>query len=151
MEGVGDPEGAVGVEAVAVRADGRRGDQFLHVVGSGKRTEARPVPTRAERPVRRDVERRDSVAERLVDDQRAAVRRDDRAIGESEVLGGHARRPVRIDAYEGCGAERGAAHEVEAEVADVGAALGVDDHVVDVPGRHRGQVGVLDQLAAFEA
>jgi DNA-binding transcriptional LysR family regulator len=40
-----------------------------------------------------------------------------------------------------------AAHEVEAEVAGVGAALAVDDHVVEVAGGELGDVGVLGDRA----
>ena len=54
-------------------------------------------------------------------------------------------RPVRVDPGERGVAQRGAAHEVEAEVAHVGAAVLVHDHVVEHPGDDAGQVGVLGQ------
>ncbi|MCY1558133.1 hypothetical protein D9M68_950410 [compost metagenome] len=42
---------------------------------------------------------------------------------------------------------RTAAHQVEAEVADIGAALGIDHHVVEVSERHRREVGVGGEVA----
>ena len=102
---------------------------------------------------------RELQAQRLGEDHRAAVGRDDRPVGELEVVGRHAHRAVGVDAGQlGAVAARFAqrsldtvlAHEleeVEAEVADVGPALAVDDHVVDVEGGDLGQVGVLDEGA----
>ena len=54
-----------------------------------------------------------------------------------------ARGAVGVDADQRGRRRVGAGHQVEAEVADVGAAGGVDDHVVEVPAAVLADVGVL--------
>ena len=100
-----------------------------------------------ERAVRLDREGGVARARRLADDQRAPVGGDDGAVGEEEVLGRDRRRPVGVDAHQRGRAGVRAAHEVEAEAAHVGAAVAVDDHVVEVPGAELADVGVLGDRA----
>ena len=108
----------------------------------GRRLDLRPDPAIGQRAVVRDRERGEARAERLGDDQRAVVG-DDRAVGEPQVLGRDARAAVGVDPHERGRLRLAAAHQVEAEVARVGAALAVDDHVVEVAGGELGDVGVL--------
>ena len=132
-EGVGAPDAALGVEAAAV---GRHAGE----VG--------PDPPMGERAVVLDGERRVAVAHRLAHDERRAVRRDHRAVREGQVLGRQRHRAVEVHPHEVGGGRLAAGHEVEAGVADVGAALGVDDHVVGeaaavlAEGRDRGHGAV---------
>ena len=79
------------------------------------------------------------------DDEQRAVAGDDAAVGEPQLVGGPRDAAVGVHPEQGGRARRFAAHEVEAEVADVGVAVGGHDHVVGVPGAQLRQVGVLDQ------
>jgi hypothetical protein len=100
-----------------------------------------------------DVEGGQPPAEGLRDDEHVAEQHH--AVGEEQVVGDGLRGAVGVDAGHGRPGDRVAGHEVEAEVADVGAAPVVDDHVVEVLGDEPRQVGVLDQrpvvLAAQDA
>ena len=106
--------------------------------------------TAGEGAVGRDVERGEAPPSALGDNQRGAIRGDDRAVGELEALGGGADRAVGGDERERGGAGL-VVQEVGAEVADVGAAGGVDDHVVGVRGGDGREVGDLGEPVAFEA
>ena len=120
------------------------------VAGLGRGLDLRPDAAVGQRAVGLDRERREAGGEGLGDDERAVVG-DDHAVGEPEVLGGDARAAVGVDAHERRGRRVAAAHEVEAEVAGVGAPLAVDDHVVEVPARERRDVGVLGDRAVGRA
>ena len=78
----------------------------------------------------------------LADDHRPAVGGDDGAVRERQTVGRDTGRPVGFDGDQARVARLLAAVHVEAEVADVGPARCVDDHVVALPGRERGEVGV---------
>src|SRR5215470_451531 len=58
------------------------------------------------------------------------------------------RAAVRVDAQQPARRDVGAAHQVEAEIADVGASSRVHHHLIRVPADMAGQVCVHDQLAA---
>ena len=127
------PHAALGVEADAVRPP-VRGEV-------GEDAAAR------QRAVGGHVERRQPPPARLRHDQRAPVRRDDRAVRELEAVRRLAHLAVLGDERERRRAHPAVGEDVRAEVADVGAAPRVDDHVVAVPRRHRRQVGDLLQPA----
>ena len=99
------------------------------------------TPAVVQRAVVGDGERGGPPAERLADDQRAAVGRDHRAVRELEPLGADVDRAVRLRRAPSVAGCIGVA-ELEPEVADVGGAVGGDDHVVAPAGGHRRQVGV---------
>ena len=96
-----------------------------------------------------DVEGGGPVAEGLVDDQGAVG--DHAAVREVEVLGDRRGRAVQVDPRQGGGGQVGTVHQVEPEVAEPGAPLGVDHHVVGVAGHVVREVGVRDQRAVVLA
>src|SRR5439155_1203744 len=133
---IGYPDGALGVQTDAVgEAAVERGEE----------------PAIRERAVGGDVERRQPMRQRLRDDQRAAVGRDDRTVRKRQLVGGARDGAVGIDAREARRAGRLAAVAVEAEITDVGAAHRVHDHVVAGTGGQRGQIGDDAELAAVDA
>jgi len=119
-------------------------------VGIHLLVERRPGAAAGEPTAGRDSEGRQPVRERLGDDERAAVRGDDRAVREGEVVGRGLDAAVGMHEREHGGPERLAGLVVVAEVADVGSTRGVDDHVVAVEGGEAGEIGVHDETAALE-
>jgi hypothetical protein len=77
--------------------------------------------------------------------------RDDGAVGEHQILGHGAYLTRWRDQCQARGLGRRAAFPVEAEVAHVGASLGVDHHVVAVAGGDRREVRVRVQRLSVEA
>jgi hypothetical protein len=111
-------------------------------------TEIGEHPPVGQAAVATDGEGREPPAHGLAHDQGGAIGGDDRSVGEVEALGCGLNAAVGLHQRDRRRSRRGPVVEVEAEVADVGAALPVDDHVVAVEGGHAGQVGVVDQPAA---
>ena len=107
--------------------------------------------SRSQRRVGADVERLIGAAEALADDEGAAVGGDHGAVRELQATGGDLDGAVGSDQREIGFTEVGAGVEVEPEVADVGVAGGVDDHVVAQAAGDAGQVGVLDERPAVVA
>jgi hypothetical protein len=68
-------------------------------------------------------------------------------LGERELVGDECDRAVEVDTFEARGRGSAASHEVEADVAEIGAARGVDHQIVEVSAALPGQVGVLAHLA----
>ena len=131
-EGVGEPDSALGIERASVGCCAR---------------DLRPLAPITQRRVVVDRERDVITTERLADDQGATVGRDHRPVRECERGGGDLRAAVGAYQRQVGRLELTARFEVEPEVADIDVAVGVDDHVVAVPGGDVGQVGVLDQRA----
>src|SRR5262245_20639875 len=121
-ERIGDPDRAFGIEADAV------GVAALDL---------RPGAPVRERAVGCDVEGRQPMRERLADDQRLAIGRDHRAVGEQQVVGGFRRLAVGIDPHDAGRALCLAAMAVEPEIADPGPPVAIDHHVVAWAGRQR--------------
>jgi hypothetical protein len=146
-DGVGKPDGTLGVQCGAVW---RCPEAVRHEADVGQRrrgAERGPVAARSQSPVGLYVEGRDAVAHGLADDQGLSVGCDHAAIGKVELARHGAHRSVGIHPHQRGGLRGAATHEVKAEVADVGTALGIDHHVVGVAARHGGQVGVGDEPA----
>ena len=132
VQRVGEPDAALGVERTAIRRVARH-------LG--------PHPPVGERAVVGDGEGGVAATEGLADDQRRAVRGDHAAVGELEPGGGLVHRAVRLHPHQARRYGLGAGLEVEAEVADVGGAVGRHHHVVAVPRGDSGQIGVLGDRA----
>ena len=135
-KGAGDPDAAFGIEADPVGIAGRR-------LG--------PDSPIGERAVGRDVECRQALGEGLADDHRPAVGRDDRAVGEHQLVGCRMDGAVRVDAGQHGGARLLAGMAIEAEIADIGAALRVDHHVVAEPCREGAEFRLDRELAVGKA
>ena len=135
-DGVGEPDTTRGIEATTVRRRAR---------------DLGPHALLRERRIGPDRERLVATAERLADDERAAVGCDDRAVGKGEPLRPHGRRAVGPHECQIRWSERGAAVEIESEVADVRVPDGVDHHVVAVERGDVGEIGVFDEPAGTVA
>ena len=128
----GEPDRALGIEADAV--------------GRG-RTQVGPDATPRQAAVGGDIEGRQAVRRRLGDDEGAAIERERGAVGKHHV-GGHRSSPaVGHDEDQRRRLQRGLGKQVEAEMADIGAAFRVDPHIVAMKARQRAQVGMGDECA----
>ena len=136
VDRVGHPDATGGVEADAV---GHVGPQ----VG--------PHPGVGQRAVAVHGVRRQALAERLGHHQGVAAVGDDHAVGEQELLDHHPGLTVGLDADEAGAGGLGTGVDVEAEVADVGPAVVVDDHVVAVEGGQLGEVGDVVHAVGVES
>ena len=114
-----DPHGAFAIEADAI---GR-----LH---------ASEAATKLQAAVGLDVVIGEAGAIHFGDDEPAVIGRDRDAVGKPQSFGDHARRAVGHHQNDAAGrAAIGRRRHIEAEIADIGAAKPVDDHVVDRAGR----------------
>ena len=108
------------------------------------------APT-GQRAVVGNVERSETPCITLADDERPSIRRDDRAVGKSHVVGDDAGAAVGVYANQFRRFEGAAAVQIEAEVADVRAAESVDHHVVAMETRERRQIGNAGEAFAVVA
>ena len=76
-------------------------------------------------------------------DQRPSVWSEHSAIGKDKIGCGNGGRPIGLDRDEHGGGGRRAAEEIESEVAHPGAAVAIDEHVIQFAGGKRGNIGVL--------
>ena len=123
----GGPDSALRVEADAVRAD---------AVG--------PHPPIRQAAVRGDVERGEAAGERLGDDQRRVVGRDDHAVGELDAVRDLAGRAVRGDQRDDPGLGRARRPGSRSRTVDVDVAATVHDDLVPAMVGDTAQVGVPD-------
>ena len=95
-----------------------------------------------------DGERRKASGPALAHDQRGAVRADNGAVGKRQIFGGHPRLAVGFhDDEVGGGGQRVVSVEVESEIADVHAAVGVDYGVIAVKRSEGPKIGVFNESA----
>ncbi len=131
----GHPHRPVGVEADAV---------------GNERRQIRPAAAALETAVAREVEGGEPASPGLGHDQRAAVRRDRRSVGEEEVVGRDLGFAVGVDAHDAGRAWVLRLAVIEPEVADPGAPVGADHHVVAVAMGEPGEIGVEGEAAGIE-
>ena len=109
-----------------------------------------PYTLVAQAAVGGDIECAQTAAEAFADNQRRAVGGDDGTVWKHHIVIFDVDTAVRINANELRRAGFAALVQIEAEVAHVGAALGVDDHVVAVPAGVAAEVGMQSQARAVE-
>ena len=129
------PDAAIRVQRAAVRRELQLRQRLGERAELGGRGHLRPDPAFADRPVGGEREGGVAGARGLADDQRPAVGGDHRPVREQQVVGEDAHGAVRVHPHQLRGRRVGESLQVEAELADVGAAGRVDDHVVEVARR----------------